>query len=341
MYGWKEMNCRFCGEESEVVNTLDLWHKIYICPNCGVYLYYEGLDAFSWLNSPEQKEYINFPSYLYYHHIDRETHVKKERNYIGEEKALKAHIENEKIDTESIKYNLITDEVVRDFLPKTLQEKEKFLLADIYKKRDVVSDITEYTINQIQSAAFVIRQKDFADNYIQFKKLLLDLKDDKYIEIFNDGINQQFVKVKITTKGIKYIENGDTQMGESEQSIQKQINLGPGSTYIEKVSGNNNTVGTVNNRGIDFNSIITLVDKIETICNENKDKQLQPEIIESINDNLSDIRSYISQKNESGIIKGLKTIRGLLFSASISVAANLLTPEIQAMITTIKNCIGA
>lgn len=331
------MNCVFCGEQSEVVN-LDEWHRIYICPICGVFIYYDGWNVFSWLDSGQQKEYINFPSYLYYHHIDRETHVKKERNYIGDEKALKFHLETEQSSNKNIKYNLITDEDVRDFMPKTLQEKEKKLLTDIYKKRDVVSDITEYTINQIQSAAFVIRQKDFADNFLQFKKILLDLKDEKYIEILDDGSSQRLVKIRLTTKGIKYIEEGDKKM---EKTIQKQIIMGEGSTYVEEVSGNNNTIGTVNNSGIDFDSIITLVDKIESVCNENKDNQLQPEIIESINDNLSDIRSYISHKNELGIMKGLKTIKGLLMSASISVAANLLTPEIQAMITSIKNCIGA
>ena len=130
-------------------------------------------------------------------------------------------------------------------------------------------------------------------------------------------------------------------MEESKQTIQKQIILGSGSTYIEEVSGNSNSVGTVNNTGIDFPSVISLVDRVESICNENKDKQLQPEIIESINDNLSDIRSYISQKDELGIIKGLKTIKGLLMSASISIAANMLTPEIQTMIASLKKCIGA
>lgn len=215
------------------------------------------------------------------------------------------------------------------------------LLRDIYNKRDKVSDITEYTINEIESAAFVIRRQNFAGNYHQYSNLLFDLKDDKYIEILDDGSNQQLIKVQITTKGIKYIENGELKMEEAKQTIQKQIILGSGSTYIEEVSGNSNSVGTVNNTGIDFPSVISLVDRVESICNENKDKQLQPEIIESINDNLSDIRSYISQKDELGIIKGLKTIKGLLMSASISIAANMLTPEIQTMIASLKKCIGA
>lgn len=215
------------------------------------------------------------------------------------------------------------------------------LLKDIYNKRDKVSDITEYTINEIESAAFVIRRQNFAGNYHQYSNLLFDLKDDKYIEILDDGSNQQLIKVQITTKGIKYIENGELKMEEAKQTIQKQIILGSGSTYIEEVSGNSNSVGTVNNTGIDFPSVISLVDRVESICNENKDKQLQPEIIESINDNLSDIRSYISQKDELGIIKGLKTIKGLLMSASISIAANMLTPEIQTMIASLKKCIGA
>ncbi len=341
MFGWKEMNCIVCGELSEAVLHSDGFHRIYICPTCGTYIYYDGMNVFSWLDSSEQKEYINFPSYLYYHHIDRATHVKKERNYIGDEKALKFHLETEQSGNKNIKYNLITDNIVKEFIPKTLHQKEQMLLRDIYNKRDKVSDITEYTINEIESAAFVIRQQNFAGNYHQYSNLLLDLKDDKYIEILDDGSNQQLIKVQITTKGIKYIENGELKMEEAKQTIQKQIILGSGSTYIEEVSGNSNSVGTVNNTGIDFPSVISLVDRVESICNENKDKQLQPEIIESINDNLSDIRSYISQKDELGIIKGLKTIKGLLMSASISIAANMLTPEIQTMIASLKKCIGA
>lgn len=34
------------------------------------------------------------------------------------------------------------------------------LLRYIYNKRDKVSDITEYTINEIESAAFIIRQQN-------------------------------------------------------------------------------------------------------------------------------------------------------------------------------------
>lgn len=332
MYGWKEMNCRFCGEESEVVNTLDLWHKIYICPNCGVYLYYEGLDAFSWLNSPEQKEYINFPSYLYYHHIDRETHVKKERNYIGEEKALKAHIEKEKIDTENIKYNLITYEVVRDFLPKTLQEKEKFLLADIYKKRDVVSDITEYTINQIQSAAFVIRQKDFADNYIQFKKLLLDLKDDKYIEIFNDGINQKFVKVRITTKGIKYIEKGDTKMEEKTSGV--FINNG---NYVNNSTLTNSTVGNGNTfSGFDYEGVKTLLQQLSEAV-----KQQTIDAAATISDNIEEANEYIDAKDNKHLLSRLSTISAIIQTCGAIPAVVDLGKMIQPYISQLSGLLGA
>ena len=128
MFGWKEMNCIVCGENSETFLLGDGWHRIYMCPTCGLYIYYDGMDVYSWLDSSEQKEYINFPSYLYYHHIDREIHVKKERNYIGDEKALKFHLETEQDSSKNIKYNLVTDNVVREFIPKTLQEKERMLL---------------------------------------------------------------------------------------------------------------------------------------------------------------------------------------------------------------------
>ena len=309
-----------------MVRLLDLWHKIYICLNCGVYLYYEWLDAFSWLNSPEQKEYINFPSYLYYHHIDRETHVKKERNYIGEEKALKAHIENEKIDTENIKYNLITNEVVRDFLPKTLQEKEKFLLADIYKKRDVVSDITEYTINQIQSAAFVIRQKDFADNYIQFKKLLFDLNDDKYIEIINDGLSQHFVKVRITTKGIKYVEEGDKQMSNSNSgNITNYGNMVLNSNVHGSIIGDGNS-----STNFDYHALNSVITEIEKLYKS--EESFSTEEINQIASDIDEIKIVIQQQNLPVIQKCLNSIKGFVTNVGAGIIASGIWAKIQPFI---------
>lgn len=175
MFGWKENNCIFCNEKSDFVN-LDEWRSIFICPNCGVFIYYGGMNILSWVNPDSQKEYVNYPSYLYYHHIDKETHRNAERNYIGEEKDFNYFKDSKTNQSKNIKYNVITPGIVNGFIPETLQSKEQLLLQDIYKKRDTITDIAEYTINEIQSAAFVIRQKDFADNYIQYRKLLLDLK---------------------------------------------------------------------------------------------------------------------------------------------------------------------
>lgn len=338
MSSFQQINCIFCNENSEFVN-ISIWHRIYVCPTCGVFIYNMQKDIFSFFD--KEKEWMNYPSYLFYHKIDKNTHSKIKRNYIGDIEDFNNYIKNVSDSPNDIKYNVITDEIVSNFSNKKLQEKENFLLRNIYERKNEINDITEYSINEICSAAFVIRQRDFADNYMQFSKILKDLQDNKLIEVLHNGASNDFVRIKITTKGIKLIEEGESKMNNTEQSIQKQIILGVGSTYVEEINGNNNTIGTVNNSGIDFDSIISLVDKIESICNENKDNKLQPEIIESINDNLSDIRSYISHKNESGIIKGLKTIRGLLMSASISIAANILTPEIQTMITSLKNCIGA
>ena len=331
MYGWKKMNCVFCGEQSEVVN-LDEWHRIYICPICGVFIYYDGWNVFSWLDSEQQKEYINFPSYLYYHYIDRETHVKKERNYIGDERALKFHLETEPSSNKNIKYNLITDDVVRDFIPKTLQEKEKQLLTDIYKKRDVVSDITEYTINQIQSAAFVIRQKDFADNYIQFKKLLLDLRDDKYIEIFNDGINQQFVKVKITTKGIKYIEKGDTKMEEKTSGV--FINNG---NYVNNSTLTNSTVGNGNAfSGFDYEGVKTLLQQLSEAV-----KQQTIDAAATISDNIEEANEYIDAKDNKHLLSRLSTISAIIQTCGAIPAVVDLGKMIQPYISQLSGLLGA
>lgn len=319
------MNCVFCGEQSEVVN-LDEWHRIYICPICGVFIYYDGWNVFSWLDSEQQKEYINFPSYLYYHYIDRETHVKKERNYIGDEKALKFHLETEPSSNENIKYNLITDDVVRDFIPKTLQEKEKQLLTDIYKKRDVVSDISEYTINQIQSAAFVIRQKDFADNYIQFKKLLLDLKDDKYIEIFNDGINQQFVKVKITTKGIKYIEKGGKQMSNSNSgNITNYGNMVLNSNIHGSIIGDGNS-----STNFDYHALNSVIAEIEKLYKS--EESFSTEEINQIASDIDEIKIAIQQQNLPVIQKCLNSIKGFVTNVGAGIIASGIWAKIQPFI---------
>lgn len=319
------MNCVFCGEQSEVVN-LDEWHRIYICPICGVFIYYDGWNVFSWLDSEQQKEYINFPSYLYYHYIDRETHVKKERNYIGDKKALKFHLETEPSSNKNIKYNLITDDVVRDFIPKTLQEKEKQLLTDIYKKKDVVSDITEYTINQIQSAAFVIRQKDFADNYIQFKKLLLDLKDDKYIEIFNDGINQQFVKVKITTKGIKYIEKGGKQMSNSNSgNITNYGNMVLNSNIHGSIIGDGNS-----STNFDYHALNSIIAEIEKLYKS--EESFSTEEINQIASDIDEIKIAIQQQNLPVIQKCLNSIKGFVTNVGAGIIASGIWAKIQPFI---------
>lgn len=332
MFGWKEMNCIVCGENSETFLLGDGWHRIYICPTCGLYIYYDGMDVYSWLDSSEQKEYINFPSYLYYHHIDREIHVKKERNYIGDEKALKFHLETEQDSSKNIKYNLVTDNVVREFIPKTLQEKERMLLKDIYNKRDKVSDITEYTINEIESAAFVIRQESFADNYIQYRKLLFDLKDDNYIEIFNDGHTQQFVKVRITTKGIKHIEEGDKQMEEKSGNV--FINTG---TYVNSSSVVNSTIGNgISSTNFDYDGLRAILKQIS--------ESLQKVDIESkqtIVENIEEANEYIETKDQKHLFSRLNTISTLIQTCGAIPAVIELGKMIQPYITQISNLLGA
>ena len=339
-----EEECIFCKNLiNKKVSFGDFYnHNIFDCPLCGIYIFcYEEIDNL--FNNPDA--YIdksNVASYMYYHKIDYDVHKSELRNYIGSSKSL-PYFQNSNRTSFSGNYTIIDKSFMTSLRSIRFSEKESYLLKDIYHKREVSSDIAVYTIPEIESAAFVIKTNlnIWENNHEQYLKLLKSLEADEKIQILDDGKTHQQVIIKITTKGIKIIENGDKSMDKNIPTIQKQIIMGNGSTYVEEVSGHNNTIGTVNNSGIDFTSILSLVDKIESICNENKDKQLQPEIIESINDNLSDIRSYVSQKNETGIMKGLKTIRGLLMSASVSIAANMLTPEIQTMITSIKNCIGA
>lgn len=326
MFGWKEMNCIVCGENSETFLLVDGWHRIYMCPTCGLYIYYDGMDVYSWLDSSEQKEYINFPSYLYYHHIDREIHVKKERNYIGDEKALKFHLETEQDSSKNIKYNLVTDNVVREFIPKTLQEKEKMLLKDIYNKRDEVSDITEYTINEIESAAFVIRQQNFAGNYHQYSNLLLDLKDENFIEIINDGLSQQFVKVRITTKGIKYVEEGDKQMTNSNSgNITNYGNMVLNSNVQGSIIGDGNS-----STNFDYQALRSVIAEIEKLYKD--EESFSTEEINQITSDIDEIKIAIQQQNLTVIQKCLNSIKGFVTNVGAGIIASGIWTKIQPFI---------
>lgn len=323
MFGWKEMNCIVCGEVSEAVLLSDGFHRIYICPTCGTYIYYDGMNDFSWLDSSEQKEYINFPSYLYYHHIDRETHVKKERNYIGDEKALKFHLETEQSSNKNIKYNLITDNIVKEFIPKTLHQKEQMLLRDIYNKRDRVSDITEYTINEIESAAFVIRQQNFASNYYQYNNVLLDLKDEKFIEIINDGLSQHFVKVRITTKGIKYVEEGDKKMTNSNSgNITNYGNMVLNSNVQGSIIGDGNS-----STNFDYQTLKSIIDEIEKLYKN--EESFSAEVINQITSDIDEIKIAIQQQNLPVIQKCLNSIKGFVTNVNAGIIASGIWTKIQ------------
>lgn len=323
MFGWKEMNCIVCGELSEAVLLSDGFHRIYICPTCGTYIYYDGMNVFSWLDSSEQKEYINFPSYLYYHHIDRETHVKKERNYIGDEKALKFHLETEQSSNKNIRYNLITDNIVKEFIPKTLHQKEQMLLRDIYNKRDKVSDITEYTINEIESAAFVIRQQNFAGNYHQYSNVLLDLKDEKFIEIINDGLSQHFVKVRITTKGIKYVEEGDKQMTNSNSgNITNYGNMVLNSNVQGSIIGDGNS-----STNFDYQTLKSIIDEIEKLYKN--EESFSAEEINQMALDIDEIKIAIQQQNLPVIQKCLNSIKGFVTNVGAGIIASGIWTKIQ------------
>lgn len=339
--------CRFCN--SVILKKASYGdygnHITYICPSCGIYTISDVFNISSIFddNQEDFRRKSNIASYLYYHKNDYDSFMNVKRYYISDNKEqLQAFIQFiKKQSSFTGDYILIDQKIIDSFTPKTLNEYEKLLLKDIYKKRNAVTYEVNYTIEEIQSAAFVLREDNWMNNRKQYTRLLDDLAEEGYIKVKDDGSSGIHVIIEITTKGIKKIEEGDTTMEDVNKKIEKQVNVGAGGTYVENLSGDYNTVGNINNSGMNFDELEKLIEKIRIVCNKNEDHQLQPEIIESINDNLNDINSYISQKNENGIIKGLKTIKGLLTSATISIAANILTPEIQAMITSIKNCIGA
>lgn len=328
MYGMNETTCIFCKEKSDFAN-IDEWHRIYICQNCGVFIYYDSLNVLSWLNSEEQKEFNNYASYLYYHHIDRDTHIKLERNYIGEEKDFNYFNKREENNSKNIKYNIITPYVVNSFIPKTLQHKELILLQNIYKKRNLVSDIAEYTINEIQSAAFVIRQKDFADNYIQYRKLLLDLKEDGYIEIFNDGCSQQCVKVRITTKGIKKIEEGEKIMiNTNSGTITNYGNMILNSNVNDSVVGNGNSVSN-----FDYQGLSAVLDEIEKIYKS--ESSFSEEVIIQITSDIEEMKTAIKQQNQPVIQKCLNSLKGFVTNVGAGIIASGIWTKIQPFIVQI------
>lgn len=328
MFGWKETNCIFCNEKSDF-SYLDEWRRIFICPNCGVFIHYDGLNVYSWVNNENQKEYVNYPSYLYYHHIDRETHINVERNYIGEEKDFNYFKDSEKNQFKNIKYNIITSSVIKEFIPKTLQRKEELLLQDIYKKRDIVTDIAMYTINEILSASFVIRQKEFADNFIQYRKILLDLQADGYIEIFNDGCSQQFVKVRITTKGIKKveeIEKGENNMSNtSSGNINNYGNMVLNSNVSGSIVGNGNT-----STNFDYEGLKAVISQIEKIYES--EESFSADAITQIASDIEEIKTAIQQQNQPVIQKCLNSIKGFVTNVSAGVIASGIWAKIQPFI---------
>lgn len=329
MFGSSKMNCIACGEISELLFLRDGLHRIYICPTCGTYIYYDGMNVFEWLDFSEKKGYLNFPSYLYYHHIDLDTHVKKERNYIGDEKALKYHLETEQSNTEHIKYNLVTDDIVKEFIPEKFQEKEKLFLKDIYQKRNIVTDIVDYTINQIESAAFVIRQKDFADNYMQFSKILNDLQENKLIEVLHNGLSNDFVRIKITTKGIKLIEEGEIKMAES-----KNVTINNNGVMINQSTISDSRIENkpkIND--IDYEALKTLIQKIEE--NYKNEKEFSNSQLSEISQNLEEIKVAIEEKNQSKILKCLNSIATLAYNVGSGLIANGIFSMIQQFMRTL------
>lgn len=345
MYGDKKSKCKFCGTEDESqYYKADFNHIFHICNNCGLYFLNVCLDIDGMFLDrdmlEESKKLSQYASFFYYNKKTREDwNNKNEGFYVGKAEVCNQFKKYHKLQDKI--FVPITDTEVLSFYPSTLSGKETLLLRDIYKRRNDVTNKVTYTVEEMNSAAFVIRHPIGSSFYEQYMRLLNDLENDEYIEIIDDGNSSNSVVIEITTKGIKRIEEGEKSMEKEGVNSEKTINVGPGATYVENFSGNNNIIGNTNNLGVNPEIILKLVDNIYFICNENKENELSSEIIESINDNLTDIREYVTQNNSNGILKRFKTIKGLLQSGTISIAANLLTPEISAMINRLKACIGA
>lgn len=330
MYGFDKGKCNFCNNDDEYNYVNGNPNEIiHICPLCGIYtlnvsLEIDGMFLEKNINE-ESKKLSEYASYFYYNgQTIEEYQNSKKRFYIGTEKTLENYLRVNNISND-ICYSIVNDSKVNSFIPKKFSDKEFLLLKDIYSKRDEITDICKYDIEQIISAAFVTRQNNFADNYLQFSKLIKDLEQNKYIEIIHNGISNDFVSLKITTKGIKYIEEGDNQMDEKKVGSIVNYNYGnmvTNSTVTNSIVGNNNSM-----TDFDYDGLKKIITEIENLYKS--ESSFSEEQISVIAENLEEIKQAIQEKNQPIIQKCLKSIGGFVTNVSAGIIASGIWTKIQ------------
>lgn len=308
-------------------------HIIYDCPLCGIYvLCFEEYDEL-FNNSEDYIDKSNIASYLYYNKIDKDLHKSKIRNYIGTTKSL-PYFQKSNRTSFSGKYTIIDKNFVANLRIKHLSEKESVLLKEIYKNCEPSSDICVFTIPEIESAAFVIKTNlnVWENNYEQYMKILKSLESDGKIQILDDGKNHQQVIIKILTKGIKLIEEGDKKMEEKMSGV--FINNG---NYVNNSTLTNSTVGNGNAfSGFDYEGVKVLLQQLSEAV-----KQQTIDAAATISDNIEEANEYIDEKDNKHLLSRLNTISTIIQTCGAIPAVMELGKMIQPYIIQLSHLLGA
>lgn len=247
--------------------------------------------------------------------------------FIGKEESLKLFKE--------IIYNrgtykgtflLIDEERINSFYPNQLTQKEYYLLKDIYNRQEKATHISEYSINEIESAAFIIHRSCWETNYSQYMDLLNDLAEEQKIEIFDDGKSHQKVIIKLTTKGIKTVEEGEKNMEKSNSgNITNYGNMVVNSNLTNSVIGNGNS-----SSNFDYQGLNTIIDEIEKVYKS--ESSFSKEAIDQISSDIEEIKNAIQKKNLPVIQKCLNNIKGFVTNVSAGIIASGIWTKIQPFI---------
>lgn len=242
-------NCMFCGHKtkSQILNQFIIFN----CPVCGCYTInnFEITEKFMpYFNLPEEKkirsEFVTkYASFLFYHKKTLNDYCNKNRFFIGTIES--AHLLSTVLG-ENIEYQLITDDVVNDFYPKTVKKTEKLILSKIYKDRDKADNTVKYTEPEAESLFFIIRDyitpkliASCTDAYNQINEQLEKLKKKGYIE-YSEKIlpSSDDISLKLTIDGREFVESLEKV---DEMALVNNGNCANNSNLNNSILGNNNT----------------------------------------------------------------------------------------------------
>lgn len=333
-----EEECRFCHTLLNKKAPYGDFHNntTYNCPICGFYTVSNmyPLDETFRDQSDLKINQSKIASYLYYNRIDYETFKKTKRYYLGNKSTLECFkpILLHNSDFEG-NLQLIDEEAIEKYYPKKFSEKENELLKNIYNRREVSTDIACYSIEEFESAAFIIKRAYWETNYEQIEKILTSLEKDGKITIIDSGETHQQVIVKITVDGQKYIEEGDKKMEEKTTGV--FINNG---NYVNNSTLTNSTVGNGNSStNFDYDSVKALLNQITDVL-----KQQHTEETESILENIEEAQEYVEQKDNKHLCSRLKTISSMIIGTCVKLPAVLaFGKELVPFIDQLKTLIGA